>query len=60
MADVINEDGRKWEKQSHAPGSKPETCPKCGGKEISACPGGSKLKAVPGIWWACQGCHHEW
>lgn len=39
---------------------KPDVCPECGGTRITACPGGSKLKAVPGIWWKCEDCSHEW
>jgi len=39
---------------------KPEKCPKCGGTNITHCPGGSSLKAVPGIWWKCESCKHEW
>ena len=35
-------------------------CPKCGSKKVTSCPGGSKLKAVPGIWWKCEECKHEW
>jgi hypothetical protein len=53
------DEGRKLAIENR-PGDKPETCPKCGGKKISSCPGGSKLKAVPGIWWSCQDCLHEW
>jgi hypothetical protein len=60
MAEVFKDEGRKWEKQSHPTGETPVVCPSCGGKDISSCPGGSKLKAVPGIWWSCHGCHHEW
>lgn len=55
------DDGRKLARESRPPeGGKPETCPKCGNAKISPCPGGSSLKAVPGIWWSCQDCHHEW
>jgi transcription elongation factor Elf1 len=39
---------------------KPEICPKCGSKKITSCPGGSSLKAVPGIWWICDDCKHQW
>jgi len=39
---------------------KPEKCPKCSSKKITSCPGGSSLKAVPGIWWICEDCKHQW
>ena len=39
---------------------KPDKCPKCGSKKITACPGGASLKAVPGIWWVCDDCKHQW
>ena len=53
-------DGRKLARESKPAGNKPEACPKCGGKQVALCPGGSSLKAVQGIWWSCQDCHHEW
>jgi hypothetical protein len=52
-------DGRKLARESKS-GDMPEKCPKCGSQKISACAGGSNFKAVPGIWWSCQECHHEW
>ncbi|MGD9143464.1 MAG: hypothetical protein PVG61_06435 [Dehalococcoidia bacterium] len=39
---------------------KPDTCPECGGESITSCPGGASLKAVPGIWWICDDCKHQW
>jgi len=57
MAD--REEERKYVRDS-TPSVKPETCPKCGSKKITSCPGGSKLTAVPGIWWVCDDCKHQW
>jgi transcription elongation factor Elf1 len=53
------EEERQYVKDSKV-SNKPETCPKCGSKKITACPGGSSLKAVPGIWWVCDDCKHQW
>jgi hypothetical protein len=39
---------------------KQAVCPKCGGKKVKSCPGGAALKAVPGIWWVCEDCKHQW
>jgi hypothetical protein len=39
---------------------KPDVCPKCGAKKVVSCPGGASLKAVPGIWWRCEACNHQW
>jgi len=57
MAD--KEEERKYVRDS-TPSVKPETCPKCGSKKITTCPGGAKITAVPGIWWICDDCKHEW
>jgi hypothetical protein len=54
------EEGTKLVKECKPTGTKPEACPKCGSKKIDACPGGSSVKAKPGIWWSCQDCHNEW
>jgi hypothetical protein len=54
------DEGRKLAMESKPPTDKPLACPKCGGTRISSCPGGSKIKFVPGIWWSCQDCTHEW
>jgi hypothetical protein len=43
------EEERKFVRDSKV-SKKPETCPKCGSKKITLCPGGSSLKLVPGIW----------
>jgi len=51
---------RKFVRDSTAPATKPGKCPKCGSKKVSSCPGGSSLKAVPGIWWICDDCKHQW
>jgi transcription elongation factor Elf1 len=51
---------RKFVRDSTSPVSKPEKCPKCGGKKVTSCPGGASLKAVPGIWWICDDCKHQW
>jgi hypothetical protein len=53
-------DGHKLERESHPQGGKPDKCPKCNKQNVSSCPGGSSLKMVPGIWWKCEDCHHEW
>jgi len=57
---VDREDERKYVRDSRVPVNKPETCPKCGSKNVTSCPGGSSLKAVPGIWWTCDDCKHQW
>ena len=57
MAD--KEEERKYVRDSKS-SVKPEACPKCGSKKITSCPGGSSLKAVPGIWWLCDDCKHQW
>jgi transcription elongation factor Elf1 len=56
---VDREEDRKFVRDSTV-SKKPETCPKCGSKKVTSCPGGSKLKAVPGVWWICDDCKHEW
>jgi len=53
------EEERQYVKDSR-PSAKPEKCPKCGSKKITTCPGGASLKAVPGIWWVCDDCKHQW
>jgi hypothetical protein len=40
--------------------AKQAKCPKCGGSKVKSCPGGAALKAVPGIWWVCEDCKHQW
>jgi hypothetical protein len=57
MAD--KEEARGFVRDSKA-SIKPEACPKCGGNKITSCPGGASLKAVPGIWWICDDCKHQW
>ena len=54
------EEQRQYIKDTKKPDSKPDTCPKCGGKKVTSCPGGKSLKAVPGIWWVCDDCNHQW
>jgi hypothetical protein len=39
---------------------KQSVCPKCGSKKVKSCPGGTAIKAVPGIWWVCEDCKHQW
>jgi hypothetical protein len=57
---MVNQDtDRKYVRES-TQSNKPEECPKCSSKKIISCPGGSQLKAVPGIWWKCEDCKHEW
>ena len=51
---------QKYVKSTRMPDKKPENCPKCGGKNVTSCPGGASLKAVPGIWWICDSCKHQW
>jgi len=53
------EEERQYVKDSRQ-SVKPTTCPKCGGKKVTSCPGGLSLKAVPGIWWVCDDCKHQW
>jgi hypothetical protein len=60
MVDSNIQDGKKLARESKPQVSKPETCPKCGGKKVSSCPGGSQRIAIQGIWWSCDDCHHEW
>jgi hypothetical protein len=51
---------RKFVRDSTSPTAKPEKCPKCGSKKIISCPGGASITAVPGIWWVCEDCKHQW
>jgi transcription elongation factor Elf1 len=51
---------RKFVRDSTLPVTKPEKCPKCGSEKVTSCPGGASLKAVPGIWWICDDCKHQW
>jgi hypothetical protein len=53
------EEEQQWSKDSKE-SKKPEVCPKCGSKKVTSCPGGASLKAVPGIWWICDDCKHQW
>jgi hypothetical protein len=53
------EEDRQYVKDSRE-SKKPEACPKCSSKKITSCPGGASLKAVPGIWWICDDCKHQW
>jgi hypothetical protein len=55
-----NQEERQYIKDTKSPTSKPGKCPKCGGQKITSCPGGKSLKAVPGIWWVCDDCNHQW
>jgi hypothetical protein len=51
---------QKYVNDTKSPVGKPEKCPKCGAAKITSCPGGTSLKAVPGIWWICDECKHQW
>jgi ferredoxin len=53
------QEDRQYVKDSRQ-SAKPEKCPKCGSKNVTACPGGASLNAVPGIWWVCDDCKHQW
>jgi hypothetical protein len=57
---MVNQDSDRKFVRDSTESKKPEVCPKCGSKNINSCPGGSQLKAVPGIWWKCEDCKHEW
>jgi hypothetical protein len=57
MADQKEE--QQWSKDSKE-SVKQAKCPKCGGNKVKSCPGGAALKAVPGIWWVCEDCKHQW
>jgi hypothetical protein len=50
---------RKFVRDNTTP-TKPEKCPKCASTKVIACPGGASLKVVPGIWWICDDCKHQW
>ena len=54
------EEDQQYVRDTRKPVSKPEKCPKCGSQKITSCPGGASLKAVPGIWWVCDDCKHQW
>jgi len=54
------EEERQYIKDTKKPVNKPEKCPKCGSQKITSCPGGASLKAIPGIWWICDDCKHQW
>jgi hypothetical protein len=57
---MVNQDtDRKFVRDSKQ-STKPEKCPKCGGIKVTSCPGGAAMKAVPGIWWICDDCKHQW
>lgn len=51
---------QKYVRDTRKPDKTPEACPNCGGKNITSCPGGASLKAVPGIWWVCDDCKNQW
>jgi hypothetical protein len=51
---------RKFIRDVTAPRAKPEKCPKCSSNKVTSCPGGASLKAVPGLWWVCGDCKHQW
>jgi hypothetical protein len=57
MADQNEE--QQWSKDSKE-SVKQAKCPKCGSSKVKSCPGGAALKAVPGIWWVCEDCKHQW
>ncbi len=54
------EEDQQYVRDTRAPVTKPEKCPKCGSQKITSSPGGASLKAVPGIWWVCDDCKHQW
>jgi transcription elongation factor Elf1 len=60
MVNQHREDEQQYIRDTKTPVNKPEKCPKCGSKNITSCPGGASLKAVPGIWWICDDCKHQW
>jgi transcription elongation factor Elf1 len=53
-------ENKQYVKDTKSPLSKPEKCPKCSSVKITSCPGGKSLKAIPGIWWICDDCNHQW
>jgi hypothetical protein len=57
---MVNQDADRKFVRDSTESKRPEACPKCGSKKIISCPGGSKITAVPGIWWRCEDCKHEW
>ena len=57
---MVNQDADRKYVRDSTESKRPEVCPKCGSKKVTSCPGGSQLKAVPGIWWKCEDCKHEW
>lgn len=59
-ADMADKDEERQYVKDSRESKKPEKCPKCGSQKITSCPGGSSLKAVPGIWWVCDDCKHQW
>ncbi len=57
---MVNQDADRKFVRDSTESKKPEVCSKCGSKKVTSCPGGSQLKALPGIWWKCEDCKHEW
>jgi len=58
---MVNQgEDRKYVRDSTSPETKPGKCPECGSEKVTSCPGGSSIKAVPGIWWICDDCKHQW
>ena len=55
-----NSGDQQYVKDSRKPESMPAKCPACGGSKVVSCPGGASIKAVPGIWWVCDDCKHQW
>jgi len=59
LAMAEQDEERQYVKDSRS-SEKPEKCPKCGSKKVISCPGGASLKMIPGIWWLCEDCKHQW
>jgi hypothetical protein len=55
-----NSGDQQYVKDSRKPEGTPEKCPACGSPKVISCPGGMSVKAVPGIWWVCDDCKHQW
>jgi transcription elongation factor Elf1 len=60
MDNQIDKDQKQYVQDSKKPLTKPDKCPTCGSAKITSCPGGLSLKAIPGIWWVCDDCKHQW
>jgi hypothetical protein len=55
-----NSGDQQYVKDSRKPENTPEKCPACGSSKVISSPGGASVKAVPGIWWVCGECKHQW